>query len=95
MRKQQISYGIDPDGYYVARYSGKDGCKLGFFVLDFEGMKPENGFQEDYNIDSAPLLQHVRLVNSSTWTRKIPVEIKNMFRKHFGLKPLKIKKEGE
>ena len=91
MRKQQITYGVDPDGYYVARYDGKGDSKLAFFVLDFEGMKPENGFKEGYSVESDLLLSHAVLVNRTTWTRKIPTEIKNQFREHFGMKPLKIK----
>lgn len=80
-RGNSIQYGFNREGLYA-----RCGDRFAFTVLDFEHMTPENGFETQYYIDDEPV--HV-LPADIIWTKKVPVAIKNAFRKHFGLKPLK------
>ena len=58
-------------------------------VLDFEGMKPENNWKMACNLEKTPdhqVYPYCHLIH----TRKIPVELKNVHREFWGMKPLKI-----
>lgn len=80
---KNITYAVNKDGFYA-----RCGDRIAFFELDYKNMKPENNFFEKYTISDCSVFefgsQNVR------WTKKIPINIKNMFRKHFGLAELKI-----
>jgi hypothetical protein len=81
-RNRTIQYGIDQDtGLVCSHVLGE----FAFPVLDFEGMKPENGFKAVYNLERLKHIQGARIV----WTKKIPVDIKNRHRKYWNMKPLK------
>lgn len=81
---KNITFGFNDDGVYA-----RVGDRIAFTVLDYGNMKPENGFAAEYNIeddDAATVLRHSEDI---LWTKKIPVAVKNAFRAHFGMKPLK------
>lgn len=77
---------IDPDGYVFSRV----GSEVAIPVLDFERMKPENGYATNYNLEKFDVIKVAREINQCKGTRKIPVEIKNEHRKFWGMKPLKV-----
>jgi hypothetical protein len=79
-----IQYAFNDEGVY-ARY----GDKVAFTVLDFAGMKPENGFQANYFIEIGNVHDVLPHAGRLLWTKKIPVAVKNAFRQKFGMKPLK------
>ena len=58
-------------------------------VLDFEGMRPDNGFKTAYNLEKMPDY-HVYPYCHVIHTKKIPVELKNLHRKFWGMEALKI-----
>lgn len=80
---KNITYAVNKDGFYA-----RCGDRMAFFELDYKNMKPENNFEEKYTISDCSVFefgeQNVR------WTKKIPLHIKNAFRKHFGMSVLKI-----
>jgi hypothetical protein len=51
-------------------------------------MSLDNGFEERYTIEEDELHSVLSHTHGLIWTKKIPVAVKNAFRKHFGLKPL-------
>lgn len=80
---KNITYAVNRDGFYA-----RCGDRMAFFELDYKNMKPENNFEEKYTISDCSVFefgeQNVR------WTKKIPLHIKNAFRKHFGMSELKM-----
>ena len=84
---RNITYAIDLDtGLVVSRV----GSELAWPILDYEGMNSENNFSLHYYIEKIPVGQ----ISESCWwglkwTRKIPVEIKNIHRRFWGFKELK------
>lgn len=81
---RRIHYGIDTDTGLVCSQIIGEGYAIP--VLDFAGMKPENGWKGVYNLEKfARTCYPLRVV----WTRKIPVETKNNHRKFWNMKPLK------
>jgi len=83
-RGNSIQYGIDLDtGYYVSRT--REGVCLP--IIDFANMIPDDGFEiklflEKHN--AFEVLPHMNI----KWTRKIPVETKNIHREFWGMKAL-------
>jgi len=65
------------------------GSEVAIPVLDFDGMKPENNYETNYNLEKFPVLEVASDIINSVGTRKIPIEIKNKHRKFWGMKPLK------
>jgi len=89
--RRTITYMIDADGAVYAQV----GTRVAFNVLDFEHMRPENGFEMLFNIQDDLAFHVIPCTREPRrWTRKIPIQIKNAFRKHFGMKPLKEKNYG-
>ena len=88
MRQKRIEYAIDPNSGQVI---SKVGDNYVWAVLDFAGMKPENGFQANYSLEILNGKGDWNLKREwyyATHTRKIPLEIKNIHRKLHGMKPL-------
>jgi hypothetical protein len=82
-----IQYAIDLDTGLV--FSRVD-SELAVPVLDYEGMTPANGYKTTYNLQRCPVFELVGAGWASLlWTRKIAVEIKNLHREFWGMKPLK------
>ena len=78
-----IQYGIDCDGHVISKVSPE----LAIPILDFEGMVADNSFEPSYNLEKHTLLSCAgNWLNGVRWTRKIPVEIKNIHRKFWGMK---------
>jgi len=85
-RDRRITYMIEPDMGLV--YS-RVGSEVAIPVLDFEGMKPENGYETNYPLEKFNVLSVARDLAYVIHTRKIPIELKNEHRKFWGMKPLK------
>ena len=83
-RLTTIQYAWDEDTGQV--WSRVDD-KVAVPVLDFEGMTPENGWDMKWPLQKMSIFDTIgsRLV----WTRKIPLAIKNMHRKFWGMSELK------
>ncbi len=84
-----ITYAFDPENETVYSHFVIDGSCKGFAipVLDFAGMKPENSFTASYNLEKFEYLC-LSDWNRLVWTKKIPVQTKNLHRKSWGMKPL-------
>src|SRR5208337_1540092 len=89
---RQITYAIHEDGHVWSRV----GSEVALPVLEFDKMGPENNFAATYHLEKFPvngnLLHDWRLL---TWTKKIPLELKNRHREFWGLPTLKTGKEFE
>lgn len=84
--EKRIQYAIDLElGMVWSKYENQ----LAIPILDFAGMKPENNWQMNYNLEKCSIdnIRHAQL----KWTRKIPIEIKNLHRQFWGMKSLKSK----
>lgn len=79
-----ITYGFNDDGVYA-----RLGDRIAFTVLNYAEMSPENGFAADYSIEDDSAFSVLQHSDEIFWTKKIPTAVKNAFRTHFGLKPLK------
>lgn len=89
---KSITYAYNPysDSAYswVARY----GDELAATVLDFGSGTPENGFNMRLKVERCgTILDLPSYLRGLVWTKKIPLKLKNEFRKVFGLKPIKAK----
>jgi len=83
-----IQYGVDSEtGLIWSRV----GSEVAVPILDFEKMTPENNFRTNYNFEKYDVLSVAKEVSNLKWTRKIPIEIKNIHRKFWGFAPLKEK----
>ena len=81
---RRIHYGIYLDtGLCLSQIYGEG---YAVPVLDFEGMKPENGFKAVYNLEKFETLCYQG--GNIRWTRKIPTAIKNCHRKFWNMKEL-------
>ena len=86
MRHRTIMYGLDKEtGTVISRV----GSKVAIPVLDYAAMKPENNFQTTYHLEKINVIDLAGDSPIYTWTRKIPLEIKNKHREFWGMKPLK------
>ena len=82
---KNITYAIG-EGAVFARC----GDRVAFPELQYDKMTPKNGFKESYKIAECSVFDLGKNTwDSLMWTKKIPVSIKNIYRKHFGFKPLK------
>ena len=82
----QITYAVTPDGHTISRI----GSEVATGVLDYEAMVPENGYNAGYYFEKFS----VHCISSNEWdswywTKKIPLPVKNMHRKFWGLPELK------
>lgn len=80
---KNITYAVNKDGIYA-----RCGDRMAFFELDYKNMKPENNFKEKYTISDYSVFEFCE--QNLRWTKKIPLHIKNAFRKHFGMSELKM-----
>lgn len=86
-RQKRIQYAVDKDSGLV--YS-RIGNEIAIPILDYEGMKPENNYQMNYDLDKCNVIELAQSGWSNLiWTRKIPIAIKNLHRVYWGMKPLK------
>jgi hypothetical protein len=83
-----ITYAIDDNtGLVVSRV----GSELAWPILDYVAMVPDNNFTPKYRLEVIPVTEitptswHYTL----TWTRKVPVEVKNLHRRFWGMSELK------
>ena len=89
-RQRRIMYMIDTREGLV--YSRVD-SEVAMPVLDFKGMKSENNYEMNYNLEKFKVLDVASSLINSIGTRKIPTEIKNQHRKFWGMKPLSLPKQ--
>ena len=83
-RGRRIQYALDLD---TGTVWSRVGDEVAVPVLDFAGMLPENGWEMNYNLEKMKVHDIVR-GTALQWTRKIPMAIKNLHRKFWGMKPL-------
>ena len=92
-RNRRLRYGIDSEGSIISELMGgyndreEADHRIAWPVLDFEHMKPENGFEIIYNLEKMNPYDCLPY-SDVTWTRKIPIEVKNIHREFWGLKSL-------
>jgi hypothetical protein len=82
-----ITYAIHPDGYTVSRV----GSEVAWPVLEYDKIGRGGDFTRpfSYKLKKSPVLSALgRDWNELAWTKKLPVEIKNIHRAFWGLKPL-------
>jgi hypothetical protein len=63
-------------------------------VLNYTRMEPGSSFQVSYHYERIPVFDLVPSWEHYTWTKKIPIDIKNFHRKFWGFKPLESKKKS-
>jgi len=92
-----ITYGIEPDGTVISRVDSE----IAFPVLDFAAIgQGGDGFQpgdfrgpERYSLKKSPVHPYFREGDVTyaevRWTKKIPIPVKNLHRKFWGMRPLK------
>lgn len=87
MRDKRITYAIDSEtGLVVSRV----GNEVAWPVLNFESMKPENGWAMTYTLEKFEVnAVGYRTLGGLTWTRKLPLKLKNRHREFWGMKPTK------
>jgi hypothetical protein len=83
-RQRRITYMINPQGVVYSRVDDE----VAIPVLDFEGMKPENKYEMNYNLEKFKVIKVAGELGHCVGTRKIPVEVKNKHREFWGMKPL-------
>jgi len=90
---RNITYAIDLEtGLVVSRV----GSELAWPILDYEGMLPENNYAMNYCLEKISVSSVAGYYWSLLkWTRKIPLEIKNIHRRFWGFKELKIRGKNE
>jgi hypothetical protein len=76
---------IDPDGHVFSRV----GSEVAIPVLDFDGMKPENNYEMNYQLEKFDVIKVAVELSHCIGTRKIPTALKNIHRKFWGMKQLK------
>jgi hypothetical protein len=83
MRNRTIQYAVDLDTGLVW---SRVGSEVAVPILDYEGMKPDNDWEMNYNLEK----QDLSALYGATllWTKKISVIIKNYHREFWGFKPL-------
>ena len=88
-RDKRIRYGVDLDTDMVISQR-LDNFECAWPILVFEGANPDNNWQMDYELEK---IKSTDIPNSVyyniKWTRKIPIKVKNVHRKFWGMKPLK------
>lgn len=83
--KKIIQYAFDTEtGMVISRV----GSNIAVPVLQFHKMLPENNFTPQYELEKMDVIAIAQCWDNYKWTRKIPVEIKNLHRRFWGLKTL-------
>jgi len=83
---RNITYGVDGESFYA-----RCGDRVAFLELDYVNMTKENNFESKYIIFDVFIHNILPDVwNDIRWTKKIPLSIKNQFRKYFKLPELKM-----
>jgi len=81
-----ILYGVNrSDGTVVSRV----GSEVAWPILDWDAMQPENNFSTRYDLEKVDVLSIGTEYRYIKWTKKIPVEVKNIHREFWGFKPLR------
>lgn len=82
-----ITYCYDEDGLVYSRV----GSEIAIPVLDFDSIGKDGDFTAPltYTLEKDNVLSLASVWRSLTWTKKIPVEIKNRHRAFWGMQPLK------
>jgi hypothetical protein len=82
-----IRYGIDREtGLIWSRV----GSQVAVPVLQYDKMVPENNFKAIYELEIFDVIELVGSLGSVKWTRIVPIQIKNMHRELWKMKPVKI-----
>ena len=82
-----ITYAIDSEtGMVISRV----GSEVYHPVLDFASGTPENNFNMGWYYEKMPVGHLASTWYYYTWTKKIPVEIKNFHREFWGFPLLKV-----
>jgi hypothetical protein len=82
-----IRYGIDRETGLVW---SRVGSQVAVPVLQYDQMLPANNFQTHYALEKFDVIEVVGSYGLIQWTRKIPVRLKNLHRKFWGLKPIQL-----
>ena len=77
----QLLFRYDLDGHIYSVM----GREMVYPVLDFAGMKPENNFETNYNLEKMRRDEQVPVIG----TKKVPLRIKNAHREVWGMPPVK------
>ena len=83
-----IQYAIHDDGHVISRV----GSEVAWPILDYDGMTPENSYAMIYNLETMSVHSVAHEWHMLKWTRKIPVEIKNIHREYWGFPKLKVER---
>ena len=78
-RDRRITYMVDGEGLVYSRVRNE----VAIPVLDFEGMKSENGYEMNYNLERFNIFNVLNDIRYATHTREIPLDIKNAHRKYY------------
>jgi len=85
--RRTIRHAWHDDGYVVSRV----GSDVAWPVLDWDAMQPSNNFDTTYNLEKFSVLSVAGDDwDKLTWTRKVPVGIKNQHRAFWRMKPLRV-----
>jgi hypothetical protein len=85
---KQITYAVEKEtGLVISRV----GSELCIPVMDFEGIGKGGDYTKpiEYTPQKFPLSALNWTYQNYRWTKKIPIEIKNLHREFWGFKPLK------
>lgn len=86
-----ISYAIySVTGLVVSRV----GDEVYHPILSYARMNAESNFQVSYHYERMSVFDLVPTWEHYTWTKKIPINIKNYHRKFWGFKPLENKEKS-
>ena len=81
-----ITYGVHRDtGLVISRVDSE----IAYPILKWDDMKPENGFMQVYGLETTDVFALSGEWHEWRWTKKIPLELKNIHRQHWGLPKLK------
>jgi len=85
---RHITYAVHGrDGLVISRV----GSELAWPILDYDAIGKDGDFTSplQYKLKTIPVHEAIREWAMLKWTRKIPIEIKNLHRAYWGMKPLK------
>lgn len=85
---KRITYAVSDTGLVYSRI----GSEIAVPVLEYDKMLPSNNFTASYHLEKAPVFILSSVWHCLTWTRKIPIDIKNTHREFWGMKLLTAKK---
>ena len=88
-----ITYAVNKeDGLVVSRV----GDEIAWPIIQFEQIEKNGNFNGpmDVKLENIPVLSVGTEWNCLQWTKKVPVTLKNLHRKHWGFDPLPVP-EGE